>query len=361
MIDSMNEADGLIETRIHSRVTAISWIPSVAVSGAASKAAFATLGHYDEPLADSIDGRDTIEQGATLDSWRDADRFRFANQLGAWIDVIADDHGRRIVGAGYDGGGRMGSTRLAAGEHGVTFAAMAMPIIQAEPEIGDGPDGPWARFVQTWGGRTGVPAPRRVNRAPFVQFRAPLAWSTLALTVHADGKAEFEVVGASPFPRHWIYDGAGSLASKTGRTDYKHWYRNAFGRHTPWGDTDTPAFVTAAETALERELSARIMRSGARPAIRTFDTGALLTEQGSTDAALYLVLDGVLRVEVDGNQIAEIGPGAVVGERAVLEGGVRSATLRAVTPGKVAVADAEQIDQDALAELSEGHQREHSR
>lgn len=38
---------------------------------------------------------------------------------------------------------------------------------------------------------------------------------------------------------------------------------------------------------------------------------------------------------MDGNQVAEIGPGAVVGERAALEGGVRTATLRATTRAKV--------------------------
>ncbi|MGH9135972.1 MAG: cyclic nucleotide-binding domain-containing protein [Acidimicrobiales bacterium] len=344
--------------RIHSRVTAVSWIPSEAVSGAASRAAFATLGHYDDPLPDRIGGDTTAEQGRTLDAWREADRYRFANQLGAWIDV---DSAGAVVAAGYDGGVRIGSTRLTAGSHGVAFEAMAMPLLQAEPEIGPGPS---ARFVQTWGGRTGVPAPRRVNRPPFLQFRAPLAWSTLALTIHADGRSEFEVVGASRFPRHWIYGTDGSLAAKTGTTDYKHWYRYAFGRHTPWGDTDTAAFVTAAESALERQLSTTIMRGGRRPTVRRLAPGSLLTEQGAAvgagGAELYLVLDGVLRVEVDGEALAEIGPGAVVGERAVLEGGVRTSTLRAVTRCRVAVAAAADVDHDALAALSAGHRREHA-
>ena len=43
------------------------------------------------------------------------------------------------------------------------------------PEVGD----KWVRFVQTAGGRTGLPAPRRVRHPPFVQWRAPLAWTTL--------------------------------------------------------------------------------------------------------------------------------------------------------------------------------------
>jgi len=81
-------------------------------------------------------------------------------------------------------------------------------------------------------------------------------------------------------------------------------------------------------------------------------------EQGEQGEALFFLLDGVLAVEVDGAVVAEVGPGAVVGERAMLEGGRRTSTLRAVTPAKVAVAPADRIDADALAELSQGHRRE---
>ena len=56
------------------------------------------------------------------------------------------------------------------------------------------------RFVQTTGGRTGVPAPRRVRRKPFIQWQAPLVWTTLSLTIYADGRAEGTMVGASRFP-----------------------------------------------------------------------------------------------------------------------------------------------------------------
>ena len=337
--------------RIESRVTAVSWIPSEAVTGA-SKAALATVGHYDDPLPDEIAGGDTAGQGATLDAWRDDDRFRFANQLGAWIEV----DGGAIVGAGYCGEGRIGSTRMALGSKAVTFQAAQMPTLQAEPVYDDG----WVRFEQTAGGRTGVPAPRRVNHAPFVQFRAPLAWSTLRLTLHVDGRSEFELTGASRFPRHWIYGADGRLAAKAGTTDYKDWYRHAFGRHTPWGDTDTPAFVTAVETALERQLSLTIMRGDAKPRLRKLKEGTALTEQGAPGDELYLVLDGVLAVEVNGTVLAEVGPGAVLGERAILEGGTRTSTLRTVTPCRIAVATAQQIDHDALRELSEGHRREES-
>ena len=89
--------------------------------------------------------------------------------------------------------------------------------------------------AHTTGGRTGLPAPRRVKHPPFLQFRAPTVWTTLALTIRADGTSSFEVLGASKFPRHWIYDASGQLGHKSGLTDYANWTRVSFGRQTPWG------------------------------------------------------------------------------------------------------------------------------
>lgn len=63
-------------------------------------------------------------------------------------------------------------------------------------------------------------------------------------------------------------------------------------------------------------------------------------------------------VEVNEKLLAEIGPGALLGERSILEGGFSTSTLRALTPAKVAVASAGQIDPLALAEVAVGHRRE---
>ena len=68
----------------------------------------------------------------------------------------------------------------------------------------------------------------------------------------------------------------------------------------------------------------------------------------------------MLNVWVDGIQVSELGPGAVVGERALLEGGRRTATLRAVTGCIIAVAGKDQIDRDSLASLAHQHHREDS-
>ncbi len=331
--------------RIAREITAISWIPSEAVAGLAKLPFGSGLAHYDAPPPDHIG-----EPGATLVELRDADRFRFANNLSAWIDV--DDLGN-VAAAGYTGGGLIGSTTLTLGAP-VTIAAVALPDKQAEPEIGDG----WVRFLQTAGGRTGVPAPRTVRRAPFVQYHAPIAWSTLSLTIHTDGRVEGSLVGASPFPRHWVFDETGALTAKSGIVDFKSWYKNAFGDHTPWGDLDSPALVTAVETALERELSHSIMRGGKKPSIKKVSAGDVLVKQGDPGHELFILLDGVLGVDVDGVEIGELGPGVVIGERSTLEGGLRTATLRAVTACKLAVASSVDIDREALQQLARGHRRE---
>jgi CRP-like cAMP-binding protein len=166
--------------------------------------------------------------------------------------------------------------------------------------------------------------------------------------------------GASTFPRHWIYDDAGKLAAKSGVIDFKKWYRNAFGEHTPWGDEDSPAIVTEVESALERELS-RTLMGGRKPKIKSLADGKKLVEQGQPGTDMFLLLDGVLRVDVDGEPLAELGPGAIIGERAALEGGTRTSTLTALTPCKVAVVSADEVDREALAQLAEGHRREDRR
>ena len=183
-------------------------------------------------------------------------------------------------------------------------------------------------------------------------------WTTLALTVGTDGSAHAELTGASAFPRHWVYDQKGQLVAKSGLADFREWSLTAYGEHSPWGHEDSQPLVTVAESALERQMSATIMRAGARPAVRKLAKGALLTEQGSPGEDIYLLLDGVLTVSVDDAQVGELGPGAVIGERALLEEGRRTATLRAVTKCVVAVAAKDQIDRGSLASLAEVHHRE---
>ncbi|MDQ2960638.1 MAG: cyclic nucleotide-binding domain-containing protein [Candidatus Dormibacteraeota bacterium] len=330
--------------RIESSVTSISWIPSEAIAGVTKLPFQMGVAHYDDAPPDHVDD---------LVALRDADRFRFANELRAWIEV--SDEGR-VVDHGYEGSGLIGSTTMRLGGRVATFAAVAFPDLRRPAEVGDG----WVRFAQTCGGRTGVPAPRRVSHPPFIQVAAPLAWTTLSLTLFSDGRSSHELAGASPFPRHWIYDGHGDLALKSGLVDFKAWYQRAFGQHTPWGDEESPALVSEVETALERELSRWIMRGAAPPVIGDVRSGGTLLEEGDVGNDILLVLDGVVTVEVGGVELGQLGPGAVVGERALLEGGRRTATVRAVTNCRVASVAGDSIDPRMLSELAATHRREES-
>ena len=96
--------------RIESSVISLSWIPLGAMEGAGTELAFRLgIAHYDPPPPEVLED---------LEALKVADRFRFANDLRAWIEV---DDGR-IVDYGHAGGGLIGAT-TSAGEssspHGV--------------------------------------------------------------------------------------------------------------------------------------------------------------------------------------------------------------------------------------------------
>jgi hypothetical protein len=327
--------------RVESSVTAVSWIPSEAISGPSKVPFELGVTHYDEPPPDHLDD---------LEELRTTDRFREANELRAFIEV----EDGRIVNAGHLGQGHIGATTVKVGPAAVRFPAVHLPDIQHDPEVSESS----ARFVQTVGGRMGLPTPRPVPHKPFVQFWPSIAWTTLALTINADGTSSHEVVGASPFPRHWIYDHEGRLVEKSAVIDFGKWFNNSFGDRTPWGEQDSPAVIAAVESALERSLSSSVMRGAAKPKIRSIGEGDILVRQGEPGTDVYLLLDGIFVVDVDGETVAEFGPGAVVGERAALEHGTRTATVWARTAGRVASVPADALDPDALASLAATHHRE---
>ena len=327
--------------RYESSVTSISWIPSEAMSGPMRVPMDLGIGHYDEPPPDHV----VVDE---LEALRAADRFRFANRLAAWVEVDDD----RIVEAGYAGGGLVGSTTMRLGVGSLTVPGMAFPVIQETPVI----EGGAARFRQTAGGRTGAPLPRRIDRPPYLRITAPTAWTTLGLTISADGTSSHEVVGASPFPRHWVYDDAGNLVAKSGVIDFHEWTRVHDHDRSPWHDFEREALVAEVESEIERRLSAELMAGS--PAFRKIPAGDALVRQGDSGDELFLILDGMLDVSVDGENVAEIGPGAIVGERSGLEGGARTATLTAKTPVRVAVFPAAAVDAAVRAEVAERHRRE---
>jgi len=328
--------------RIESSVTSVTWIPSEAIKGMPKLPFEWGVAHYDEPPHDRL---------LDLDAMQENDLFREANELKAWIDT--DDDGS-IAEFGYSGRGRIGVTRIKLGKREVAFPAVQYPLIQSEPEVGDG----WVRFRQSAGGHMGLPAPRRVMGKPFFRVQSASAWTTLELTINADGTCKHELAGASPFPRHWIYDADGVLVGKSGTIDFERWYRESHGANTPWGEEESEAFAVAVESELERELSASIMREGAKLERRKLDAGEALIEQDQEGRELFLILDGIVDVEVDGEEVAELGPGALIGEMALLGEGKRTASVYATTPTRVVVVPPEAVSQSALEELAAGRQRD---
>jgi hypothetical protein len=155
----------VIAMRFESSVLSVSWIPSDAIVGMPRRPFDLGVVHYDDPPPDVVTDPEPLVSG---------DRVRFVNQLRAWVEV---DDGR-VVESGYSGGGQINVTTLRMAGRTVAFAAVALPDLQRDPAERDN----GVTFVQTTGGRTGMPAPRTVSRWPFVQITAPPAWTTLTLT-----------------------------------------------------------------------------------------------------------------------------------------------------------------------------------
>lgn len=294
--------------RIASSVTAITWLPFAALEALPELPIGIAVAHYDEPPPPVL---------GDLDELRDADRFREANELQGWIEV---ERGRIV---GYGGGGRSVVTGagldLDAGQ--IAFPAIEFPVIRPEPEIGDGV----VRFQQTVGGRIGFPVPRPLRGRRYFHVGSAQAWTTLELLIRADGSSDGRLIAASPFPRHSIYDAEGTLVSEQGLTDFVGWFRE-WHDESPWDGDE-----------LEEELDQVAIRSGVKLQRRRLKAGEALVEQDEPGADMFLLLEGVLDVEIDGDTVAQVGSGAVLGELAVLGDGRRTATLRAVRPSRVAV------------------------
>lgn len=68
------------------------------------------------------------------------------------------------------------------------------------------------------------------------------------------------------------------------------------------------------------------------------DAGEHLTEQGRTPAhQFFIVVEGAARVRRDGEIVAELGPGDIIGELAIMDGDPRSATVVAAEPMRLLV------------------------
>lgn len=74
------------------------------------------------------------------------------------------------------------------------------------------------------------------------------------------------------------------------------------------------------------------------------EAGRELMHEGERAREFLFIVEGSVRVERDGETIALVGPGEVLGEMGVLTGDRRNATARAVTPLHVFVGPARVMD-----------------
>jgi hypothetical protein len=327
--------------QIMRSATTVSWIPSDSIPGLLRIPMEKGLMHYDPPPPLSV---------TDLDSMRRRGEFRFANILRAWIHV----EDGKIRDYGYAGGVVMGLTPITAGPLRVMLPAKPNRVIQHPPRI----TGDAVTFVQTAGGRPGFSFLRPSSRWPFLVTRPFTIWTTIELTIGADGSSSQRLAGCSPFPRHWLYDDAGHLAQKAALTRASLWASTVFGTHTPWGGQDQAPIVAPPETELERALAEQVMHSAQRPAVRPVRAGELLFRQADEGTSVAVILDGTFEVRVDGTVVGQVGPGTVVGERASLEAGRRTADLRALTDARVAETAPGPLSVEQLSELAHGHHRE---
>ncbi|RME28617.1 MAG: cyclic nucleotide-binding domain-containing protein [Deltaproteobacteria bacterium] len=74
---------------------------------------------------------------------------------------------------------------------------------------------------------------------------------------------------------------------------------------------------------------------------RSFGAGTLLLRQGAMNRTLYLLVSGRVAINKDGQRIAEVDSGVVLGEMSMLDDPRASATVEALTPVEVLTLDRE--------------------
>jgi hypothetical protein len=321
--------------RYEAAATCLSWIPPTAVEGPLGLPFALRIAHYDQPPPD---------HGPDVDALIAGDAIRFANQIRAWIEVGDDG---RITGYGSSGGGRIGSTSLRLASRSLTFPGVPLPDLSPPPEVH--PDR--VRFTQTAGGHTGSPAPRRVPRPPYWRLTAPMAWSTISLTLHADGSSEAALTAASPFPRHYLYDASGALTHKSAVIDFARWAHQSGLEASPWGGGGGAVPVIDPTGIVERRLADGLLRGGAFTQ-HALARDHLLIELPIADDQVHLLLDGIMVMEVDGEPVFEVGPGSIYSATLGTTYLEEHVTVRARTAARFAVLPAARLGEAALAELT---------
>ena len=120
---------------------------------------------------------------------------------------------------------------------------------------------------------------------------------------------------------------AGRAAARAGRGD-----RLGCGRQIPSGERpvdvsalkNTPLFADVPEEALTKVATFATLESAVE--------GKTIIREGGYSNDFYIIEDGTVKVEREGEHLADLGPGDVFGEQGLLEKQERSATVTATSP-----------------------------
>jgi hypothetical protein len=190
-----------------------------------------------------------------------------------------------------------------------------------------------------------------VPNVPFVRVSAPLAWSTIVLTLHADGTSESEIADASLFPRHYLYDSAGRLTHKSALIRYKEWLRRSEEQRSPWAGVHQAVPMVGVKAEAERSLADTILVSARYNQCR-MSAGAMLGSVSIRGDQVAVLLDGLLVVLIDDEPTVQLGPGAILDPSHRSEESKQHAKIRAQTAARLALLSRDQLDDDALLEVA---------
>ena len=273
--------------RVESSVTSVSWIPSEAVTGAGAE------GHVRVRASPAT----TIRRPTSSTTSRRGGppgRFRFANRLhGLGRDRARPHRRRRLL------------RRRPDGRHD-RAPGQAAGHVRAGPAPRPAPRRPSRTrhrgHVRADHRRSHRPARAAAGEAPAVPA-VPRAHGVDHARAHHPRRRHVELRGAR---REQVPPPLGLRRRRARSRPRSGWPTSRSGTATRSASTrrgatqDSKALVTAVETALERQLSVTIMSGGERPEIRTLKEGEFLVQQGDPGDSLFLLLDGVLSVTIDG-------------------------------------------------------------
>ena len=206
--------------RFESSVTAISWIPRKRSRACPRSRSSSGIGHYRAAPDRLTEATSSVSATPTASE---------ANLLKGWAEV---DDGR-IVDAGYEGGGLVGSTTFRLGAEGPSPGIPSRPCSRSRDPRRRGPSSRQSAGVR-------ASHSRGVSRGSVLPGQLGDGLDDAGADDPRGWLLRPRTRRGQPLPRHWVYDKEGNLSHKAGTVDFKTWYREAHGEHT-LGATRTPS------------------------------------------------------------------------------------------------------------------------